>query len=137
MKTYYFDTSIWLDFFENRNEPSMPKGEWAKKLVSNISENKDKIIFSDNNSIELEGIGYSKYEIEDLLSSLKPLIYYVESTAKQVENARDLSKKRDVPKRDALHALLARDNKAILVTLDNHFKKLTDIAYPCSPKSLI
>ena len=31
---FYFDTSIWLDFFEDRNEPNLPKSDWARKLVT-------------------------------------------------------------------------------------------------------
>jgi len=61
----------------------------------------------------------------------------VESTEKQARKAKDLSSKRDIPKGDALHALIARDNKATLVTLDNHFKKLLDITKPKRPQDLI
>ena len=61
----------------------------------------------------------------------------MESTEKQARKAKDLSSKRDIPKGDALHALIARDNKATLVTLDNHFKKLLDITKPKRPQDLI
>ena len=134
---YYFDTSIWLDFLENRDEPNMPKSEWARKLVNKISEENGRVILSDNNVLELEDIGYSKHEIEDLLSSLKQFINYIESTEKQIGKAKDLSQKRNIPKRDALHAIIARDSKAVLVTFDNHFKKLIDISKPHNPRDLI
>ena len=52
-KLFYFDTSIWIDFLENRNDPNFPKGEWVKKLIKNIISDSNKIIFSDNNKIEL------------------------------------------------------------------------------------
>ena len=42
--------------------------------------------------------------------------------------------KRNIPKNDALHALIARDQKAILITMDNHFKEIKDIIEPHSPK---
>ncbi len=29
-KKFYFDTSIWLDFFENRDEPNLPKAKLQK-----------------------------------------------------------------------------------------------------------
>ncbi|MBS3110269.1 PIN domain-containing protein [Candidatus Woesearchaeota archaeon] len=61
----------------------------------------------------------------------------MESTEKQTGKAKDLSSKRKVPKADALHAVLARDNKAVLVTLDKHFKKLSDISKPKRPQDLI
>ena len=136
-KKYYFDTSIWLDFFENRNEPDFPKGDWAHKLLNKITENNDKVVYSDNNIYELNIIGYSIYELKNMLQPIKPILIFVESTEKQISKAKDLSLKRNIPKRDALHALIARDNKAILITLDNHFKKLLDITEPKRPQNLI
>jgi len=134
---YYLDTSIWLDFFENRNEPNLPKGDWAHKLLGKITKNNDKIIYSDIVIIELGVVGYQPYEIERLFEKTKPILMFIESTEKQAKKARDLSAKRDVPKGDALHALIARDNKATLVTLDNHFKRLFDITEPKRPQDLI
>jgi predicted nucleic acid-binding protein len=136
-KRYYLDTSIWLDFLEDRNEPNFPKGKWAKELIEMILEEDGEIILSDNNIFELQGLGYSSHYIGDLLESLSPSMAYVESTENQISRAKDLSQKRDVPKRDALHALIARDNGATLVTLDNHFKRLSDISMPHSPKDII
>ena len=134
---FYFDTSIWLDFLEKRNEPNLPKGEWAKKLVERIINSNNKILFSDVNMLELGGVGYSEFEIEELIEGFQGLLIYIESSESEIGKARDLSQKRDVPKQDALHALIARDNKSILVTLDSHFKKLEDISKPHSPKEFI
>ena len=134
---YYLDTSIWLDFFENRNEPNLPKGDWAHKLLDKITENNDKVIYSDNNIYELNIIGYSTHELNNILQPLKPILIFVESTEKQINKAKDLSLKRNIPKRDALHALIARDNKSILVTLDRHFQKIRDILKPKKPQDLI
>jgi len=134
---YYLDTSIWLDFFENRNEPNLPKGDWAHKLLNKITENNDKIIYSDIVLLELGVAGYQTHEIENLFQKIKPILIFVESTEKQARKAKDLSSKRDIPKGDALHALIARDNKATLITLDNHFKKLLDITKPKRPQDLI
>jgi hypothetical protein len=36
---FYLDTSIWLDFFENRNEPNFSKGTLAKELIKKIIKN--------------------------------------------------------------------------------------------------
>ena len=134
---YYFDTSIWLDFFEDRDEPNLPKSKWARELVNKIIENDDKVLYSDNNIFELNIIGYSSYEIDDMFKSLKLILIFVESTEKQIGKAKDLSLKRNVPKRDALHALIARDNNAILVTLDKHFQQIRDIIEPKRPQDLI
>ena len=87
--------------------------------------------------MELGVAGYQPYEIEELFEKIKPILIFVESTEKQTRKAKDLASKRDVPKGDALHALIARDNKAILITLDNHFKKLLDIIKPKRPQDII
>ena len=136
-KKYYLDTSIWLDFFENRNEPNLPKGDWAHKLLNKITENNDKAIYSDIVILELGVAGYQSHEIEKLFEKIKQILIFVESTEKQARKAKDLASKRDIPKGDALHALIARDNKATLVTLDNHFKKLLDITKPKRPQNII
>jgi len=134
---YYLDTSIWLDFFENRNESNLSKGDWAHKLLDEITKNNHKVIYSDIVILELGVVGYQSQEIEKLFEKIKPILIFVESTEKQMRKAGDLSSKRNIPKGDALHALIARDNKLILVTLDNHFKKLLDIIEPKRPQDLI
>ena len=137
IEKYYLDTSIWLDFFEDRNEPNLPKGEWAHVLLTKIIENNDKVIYSDIVLVELGVAGYTSHEIERLFQKIKPVLIFIESTEKQVRKSKDLSLKREIPKGDALHALIARDNKATLVTLDRHFKKLLDITKPKRPQDLI
>lgn len=137
MKEYYFDTSIWLDFFEGRDEPDIPKGTWARELVSKIIRESRKIIYSDLNISELEDAGYSLYEIEELFQPLKSILIFVESTEREVGKSRDLSLKRDIPKGDALHALIARDNNLVLITLDKHFQELLDITKPIRPQNII
>src|SRR3989338_3171679 len=103
---FYLDTSVWLDFFEDRNEPNMLKSDWARKLVAKIIFDEDIIIFTDNNMEELNQIGYSEYEVEELLNKLRKRVMFVEATNRQIGIARDLSSKRGVPRRDALHALI-------------------------------
>ena len=137
MKKYYLDTSIWLDFFEDRDEPNIPKGRWARELIKKIAKENDKILFSDNNLLELINVGYLEFEIKELLKSLESVMIFIESTEKELGKAKDLAKKKNIPKRDALHALIARDNNAILVTLDNHFKELNDITKSRGPQEFI
>lgn len=137
MKLYYFDTSIWLDFFEARNEPNFPKGKFAKELIEKIIREGDKIIVSDNNLLELNVLGYSEFDLNILLDFIRDYLVFVESDEKQIGKAKDLSLKRNVPQRDALHAILARDNNSILITFDNHFKLLDDITKPNTPKDFI
>ena len=137
MKKYYLDTSIWLDLFENRNEPNFPKGEWAKTLIKKIIENDDKIVYSDINIVELNNFGYEFFEIEGLFEELKQVLVFVESNDKEVKLAENISVKRNVPKGDVLHAIIARNNKATLITFDKHFTKLSDITEAKTPQEII
>src|SRR3989338_4299822 len=133
-RRFYFDTSIWLDFFEDRDEPNFPKSMWTKQLVSKIINNNYKIIISDANYRELNNLGYSRYDLKDLLFPVRDILIPRIAETKQIGKAKDLAIKRMIPKQDALHAILARDNRAILISLDNHFKKIIDITIACNPK---
>ncbi|MEK6967227.1 MAG: PIN domain-containing protein [Nanoarchaeota archaeon] len=137
VKKYYFDTSIWLDLFEDRNEQGIPKGEWAHNLLSRIIEKNERVVLSDIVVLEFQAAGYSSNEIENLFCFIKPIIINIDATEKQLRRANDLSSKRKVPRGDALHALIARESNAILVTLDHHFMKLSDIISPQKPQDLI
>ena len=137
MKRYYFDTSIWLDFFEDRDEPNLPKSKWAKELVRKIVNEDGKIIISEAVKNELVDIGYSKYEIGELFKPLQKNLIEVYTNKKQYGKAKDIKFKRKVPFLDALHAILVRDNRAILVTRDKHFDKLLDITKYKKPEDLI
>lgn len=134
---YYFDTSIWLDFFENRDEPNFPKGSRIKMLIKRITKNDGKLIISEAVINEMLAIGYSIYEIKELFLPLRKRLIRIYSTKKQFGKAKDLSQKRSIPVFDALHALIARDNKAMMITRDEHFNKLLDITKPKKPEELI
>ncbi len=134
---YYFDTSIWLDFFENRDEPKIKKGTWAKMLIEKIINDNGKIVLSEVVKNEMIALGYSRYEIEELFKLFQNILINVYSTERQFRRAKDLSKKRKVPLFDCLHTILARDHRAIMVTLDRHFNKLLDIYRYRKPNELI
>ena len=44
---FYLDSSIWRDYYENRKDKFRPLGEWALRLIKNIIENKNYILYSD------------------------------------------------------------------------------------------
>ena len=134
---YYLDTSIWLDLFENRNEPNLPKGDFAQNLIDKIIKEDSKIVYSDAVKDEIMSLGYSRQEAKNLLEPLKDCLVFVEFNKKQFGKAKDLSAKRDIPLLDALHALIARDNKCVMVTRDAHFKKLLDIINHKKPEDII
>ena len=134
---YYFDTSIWLDFFEYRDEPNLPKGKWARELVAKIIIEDKCIVYSDAVKDELIEQGYTTNELGSLFRSLNRIMVYAESTKKQFGKAKDLSQKRSIPVFDALDMLIARDNKALMVTRDLHFEKLLDINQYKKPEDII
>lgn len=87
---------------------------------------------------ELRNVGFSDFEIHEMLSVVKPdHIKMVHPTKEQAEEARNLSKQRGIPFGDAFHAILARDYEAQLVSRDRHFEKVKDITETKSPTDLI
>ena len=134
---YYFDTSIWLDFFEYRDEPNLPKGKWAHELMAKIIIEDKRIVYSDAVKDELIEQGYTINELVGLFKPLNKILVYIESTKKQFGKAKDLAQKRSIPVFDALHMLIARDSKALMVTRDLHFEKLLDINKYKKPEDII
>ncbi len=131
---YYFDTSIWIDVYDKRGE----NGEKARQLVDKLILNDSFVVYSNMVTTELKKIGFSEYEINQILSVAKPNhIKRVNFTKQQVEEAKRLAKQRDVPFGDALHAVVARDNCALLVSRDHDFDKLNDVVTTKKPEELI
>lgn len=134
---YYLDASIWRDYYENRSDKFRPLGDWALKLINNIIENKEYILISDFIIEELK-IKYSEEEINNIFEivSKRDLLLKVDISKSQTREASILCKQRKISFGDALHAILARDNKAVMVTRDRHFEELTDIAEIKKPEEL-
>ncbi|MAF36821.1 hypothetical protein CL622_06920 [archaeon] len=131
---FYLDTSIWLDIYERRGL----NGKQAINLIFKIIIESSIIVYSDLTIRELKHIGYETNEINFILSTAKPTILkHIHTYRKQIEQARKLAKQRNVPFKDALHAVLARDNNVQFVSRDKHFQKLKDITDTKSPETLI
>lgn len=100
-------------------------------------EDKDFIISSDIVKNELLTLGYSRYDLDILLFSLRYCLKNVSSTDKQYKRSRDIASKRKIPFADTFHALIARDNGAIMITRDKHFDLLKDIVKVARPEDII
>jgi len=135
-RKYYLDTSIWIDYYEDRKYRFRPLGEWAHRLLSMIEYDKDDLLISDVLEEELER-RFSKEKVDALLNTYRMRIKRIESSEKQLNEAKILAKKRGVPKEDALHAIIARDKKALLIARDHHFENLFDITISNKPEDLI
>lgn len=135
---FYLDTSIWRDYYEDRSDSHKQLGKLALQLLQKIIEEENIILYSDLVVQELM-TKYSKEEISGILSILYNigLLEKVNTSKAQAKEAADLCKKLNIPFGDALHAILARDNKAVMVTRDKHFLLLADIAEIKKPEDLI
>ena len=113
-------------------------GDMAKKLMKKIILENDFIIYSDIIIFELKRLGFSENEVKQILSiPKKGFTKIVYSTKQQIEEATKLSKKRYLPVRDAMHAILSRDNEAQLISRDWDFDKLKDITKAKIPEDII
>ena len=131
-KRYYLDTCIWIDYFENRSDRFRPLGEWAFRALAKIIEEEGIILFSNLNEKEFRNY-YSKEQMAQMLTLVPlALLKLVKTREKQFEEAKLLAGILRIPTNDAIHAILARDNSAILITRDKHFMliKGVDIKLP-------
>ena len=133
---YYVDTAIWRDLHENRKDKTKNLGELAFKFFKKIRANKEKIVYSDLVVEELSH-AYDKQTINQLFKGVSELLEKVEINEKQLKEAADLSREHSIPFGDAIHGILARDNNAIMVTRDRHFRKLKDKINIKKPEDLI
>jgi len=128
VQKWYLDTAIWRDYGENRSDRFRPLGEWALKFLKKVLEDRDYILYSDLVIEELK-VKYTEDEIRNLFEivSSRRLLVKVEISDAQIKEATMLCRKRSVAFGDALHAVLARDRQAILISRDKHFAELMDI----------
>jgi len=136
-KAFYLDSCIWRDYFENRSDRFRPLGDWALSLINKIIKEDNLIIFSDILIEELEN-QYSSEELNKFLKMIpKELIIRIEANEKQTKEAFRIKNKLNIPFGDALHAILARDNNAILISRDKHFYELSEHVTIRKPEELI
>ncbi len=134
MGIYNLDTSILLDVYEKRNMGE----ELIKKIILKLIEEDAALILSDLHIMELKKLSYASEEIQSIFRIFKANnIKKVHSNKNQLIEAKQIAFKRNIPKKDVLHAILARDNEAVMIATDNHFEKLTDIVEIKKPKDLL
>lgn len=136
---YYLDTCLWRDHFEDRlSKSKSPIGKYASELFLKIIKRKDKILFSESLILELSK-DYSRKEINDMLSLLFMcnVLRRVDITKAEYSEGKEISKERDIPFIDALNAIQARNNGAVMVSRDSHFiKSLSDIIKTYRPEEI-
>ena len=132
---YCLDTAIWRDLHEDRKDRYKDLGELALALFLKIRLNQGKILYSDLVIDELSR-AYDKKIIKNLFKNVSDVLVKAEINEKQVKEAANLSQNLKIPFGDALHGVVARDNRAVLVTRDRHFKKLGDQIVIIKPEDL-
>ncbi|HII15923.1 MAG TPA: PIN domain-containing protein [Nanoarchaeota archaeon] len=133
---YYIDTAIWVDFHENRKDRFRPLGEWALKMFRGIAQTGGIVIYSDMVIDELLR-RYPMHIIHKAFNIIpKSNFKKVYANSEQSAEADRLSRERELPFADCFHAILARDNFAIMVSRDRHFEQLRDIADTKKPEEL-
>ncbi|MBI2124662.1 PIN domain-containing protein [Candidatus Pacearchaeota archaeon] len=132
MQRYYLDTSIWLDLFEDRGKNSEKVLEFIKKMI----ENNSLIHYSEANIKELKHLGYGFNEVTALFIPIRSIIRKIHICEDEINMAKKIALQRNVPKIDALHAILSRNNEAQLISRDRHFEKLKDIAITKKPEEI-
>lgn len=135
---YYIDTSIWRDYYENRNDNFRPLGEWALDFFKKAIKEESLFLYSDIVDEELKK-EYGEDKIKDILDIINRinLLEKVKIIDEQIKEASKLSKNYNIPFGDALHAILARDNNAVMITRDLHFNELRNIVTVKKPEELI
>lgn len=138
IQKYYIDACIWRDFHENREDKFRPLGEWAFRFFRMVKENKHFILYS-NLTVDELSKDFNKKQIEEIFKIISEvgLLQKVELNKQQFQEAAKLKKERNLPFGDCLHAIIARDNDAIMVTRDIHFEEIQDIVKSYKPEDLI
>jgi len=135
---YYIDACIWRDLHENREDKFRPLGEWAFELFRMIKETKSKALYSDLIIKELS-ISYDREQIKEMFKIVEEdgFLEKIEIKKSQIQETIQLKREKRLPFNDLLHAILARDNKAIMVTRDKHFEEFEFIVIIRKPEDLI
>lgn len=133
---FYLDTSIWMDYFEDRKGKYIDYGNSAFKLLIKALRESIKIVVSDAILHELERF-YAFEQIRQFVMPFQDVMVQSIATELQKKEAEIISAERKLPRDDALHAIIARDNNAVLVSRDRHFELLTDICKLKTPEDII
>jgi predicted nucleic acid-binding protein len=136
MAKYYLDTNIWRDYYEDRHDKFRPLGEWAFQLIVQCKKADDIILYSEMVIRELL-TDYNREHIEDIFCIANNILFRISVSDEHVKEAKRLCSSRRVAFGDALHAILARDNGATLVSRDAHFQELLDICQVAKPEELL
>lgn len=138
MKRFYVDPNSGLDFALNRSDGVRPLGEFAFQFFKKCIRNRWKVLYSNAVLSEL-GRKMSPEQIEERcfkIISAQGLLMKVCHADRQVAEAKAISKNEKLPFIDTLHAIIARDNNAVIISRNFHFERLLKIAKVFLPEEI-
>ncbi len=136
-KRFYLDTSIWRDYFEDRRDNIRPLGELAATFLQECRARGCKILYSRLTIKELLR-AHSAQEIDEAFSAFEGSLVFVEISDAQLAEARRFEVTRtESHASDITHAIVARDNGAVLVARDRGFSCLLDLVEVRKPEEVI
>jgi predicted nucleic acid-binding protein len=138
MKRFYVDTGIWLDFALNRKNHIRPLGDLAFQFFKKCIREQWQVLYSDAVLEEL-GKKLTPSQIEERCFKIilaEGLLLKVCFSGQQVEEAERTAQSDRLPFIDALHAVIARDNDAVIVSRNFHFERLLKIVKVSLPEEI-
>ncbi len=119
-RKFYLDTAIWRDYFEDRKDNMRPLGEFAFRFLKSCEKKGNTVLYSALVVEELES-HYSKERVVEVFFYFRHMLAEVRISDGQISEARKIAPStQGTHLKDALHAVLARDNAAIMVARDKH-----------------
>lgn len=114
-----------------------PLGEFAFQFLDWCRRENHAILVSDHVIDELSSY-YSKQRISILFQPFTVTILFVHLAGEELKEARGLSKTRKESHfADILHAIIARNHRAVIITRDKGFQSLADIVESHPPEELV
>ncbi len=136
MQKYYIDACIWRDYFENRSDNLRPLGDWAFRFIKKVVDEGGLFLISDMLLVELRKF-YTDKQIVSMFEIVPPeLRVNISTSEKQTEDALKMKNQLKIPSGDAFHAVLAKDNDALMISRDAHFYGVMGIVVK-KPEELI
>ena len=133
-KRFYLDTCIWMDYLEDRNDGLKPLGEFAFQFLRACKRCHCIIIYSEPVLFELKQFRNQWEEVKD---DFGEILIEVPVTEGQFHLAKKIARERNLPFNDVFHTIIAKDQKAVIITRDKHFKQLTDLVEIKQPEEVI
>jgi predicted nucleic acid-binding protein len=134
---FYIDTCIWRDYYENRFSDK-PIGRYALRFFNKIIKEKHSIIFTNLIINELK-IAMQTEEIENLFKFFYALgiLFFVQIEGEIYYEAKQIATTFKIPLSDAIRALVAKKNDAIIITRDKHFNIMINLVECKTPEDFI